>query len=263
MILKNEDIIPIDQLFIKGAIPEKILKKIAEIVSQKTKEINEDVSDYLNINIAQMIDHTMLNPNATIEDIKKLCNEAIQYKFHAVCVNPVYIPICKDLLNDSSIRLCTVISFPLGGNTHATKSFEAKNAELMGVDEVDMVINIGALKDRNIKSLREDISSVIDSTSKKVVKKVILENAYLTMEEKMIGCLIAKDAGADFVKTSTGFGPSGATIEDVTLMRFVVGEDMGVKAAGGIRDYITAIKMLKAGANRIGASSSVKILQSC
>jgi deoxyribose-phosphate aldolase len=153
-----------------------------------------------------------------------------------------------------------VIGFPLGANMTAVKAYEAKSAEDLGADEIDMVINIGALKDGELSFVRDDIAAVVEATSKDVLTKVILENAYLTTEEKIKACLMCKDAGADFVKTSTGFGPSGATAEDVTLMRYAVGSELGVKAAGGIHDTAMALKMMQAGATRIGASASVKIV---
>jgi deoxyribose-phosphate aldolase len=210
--------------------------------------------------VAAMIDHTLLKPNATSREIEQLCAEAMEYGFYSVCINPTHVERCRVLLEGSRVRVCTVIGFPLGANTTDTKSFEAKNAESLGATEIDMVINIGALKDNQLDFVKNDIAAVVNATSRGVITKVILENAYLTTEEKIKGCLMAKAAGADFVKTSTGFGPTGATLEDVALMRHVVGEQIGVKAAGGIRDTEMAAKMLKAGATRIGASASVKIV---
>ncbi|MGA1839314.1 MAG: deoxyribose-phosphate aldolase [bacterium] len=223
-------------------------------------KFNNDIVDYTYLNISSMIDHTLLNADAPKDDIKRLCAEAHQYKFYSVCVNPAYVALCKEQLYGKNIRICTVVGFPLGAHTSAVKAFEAKDAESNGADEIDMVINIGAIKDRNLEYAREDIESVINATSKRIIIKVILENAYLTFEEKILSCLVSKCAGADFVKTSTGFGPSGATIKDVALMRYIVGNKMGVKAAGGIRDRSNTLKMIKAGANRIGTSSSLKII---
>jgi len=210
--------------------------------------------------IAAMIDHTILKPNATAREIEQLCGEALEFGFYSVCINPTHIARCRSILAGSQVKICTVVGFPLGANSTIVKSFEAGSAEEMGADEIDMVINIGALKDNELAFVRDDIAAVVNATSKGVLTKVILENAYLAVEEKIRGCLLCKEAGADFVKTSTGFGPSGATLEDVILMRHVVGQELGVKAAGGIRDTAMAIKMLQAGATRIGASASVKIV---
>ena len=210
--------------------------------------------------VAAMIDHTLLKPNATARELEQLCAEAMEFGFYSVCINPTHVERCRILLDGSRVKVCTVNGFPLGANTTDTKSFEAKNAESLGATEIDMVINIGALKDNQLDFVKNDIAAVVNATSRGIITKVILENAYLSIEEKIKGCLMAKAAGADFVKTSTGFGPTGATLEDVALMRHVVGEQIGVKAAGGIRDTETAVKMLKAGATRIGASASVKIV---
>jgi deoxyribose-phosphate aldolase len=207
-----------------------------------------------------LIDHTLLKPNAVAREIEQLCGEALEYGFYSVCINPTHVARCKAILSGSRVKVCTVIGFPLGANMTAVKAYEATSAEELGADEIDMVINIGALKDGELSFVRDDIAAVVEATSKDVITKVILENAYLTTEEKIKACLMCKDAGADFVKTSTGFGPSGATVEDVTLMRYVVGSELGVKAAGGIRDTAMALKMMQAGATRIGASASVKIV---
>ena len=207
-----------------------------------------------------MIDHTLLKPNATAREVEQLCGEAIEYGFYSVCINPTHIARCRAILAGSRVKVCTVIGFPLGSNTTATKAFEAKDAGCLGAEEIDMVINVGALKDNELSFIKDDIAAVVQATSQNVITKVILENAYLTTEEKIKGCLMCKAAGADFVKTSTGFGASGATLEDVALMRRVVGDELGVKAAGGIRDTAMALKMMQAGATRIGASASVKIV---
>lgn len=210
--------------------------------------------------IAGMIDHTILKPDATSADIEKLCAEAAKFNFYSVCINPTHVSRCARLLEGTNVKVCTVAGFPLGANTTAAKAFEARQAESFGASEIDMVINVGAIKDNALEFVRDDIASVINATSRGVITKVILENAYLNTEQKIKGCLMAKAAGADFVKTSTGFGPSGATVEDVALMRHVVGREIGVKAAGGIKDTETAVKMVRAGASRIGASASVKIV---
>ncbi|MFH1619422.1 MAG: deoxyribose-phosphate aldolase [bacterium] len=206
-----------------------------------------------------MIDHTLLKPNATQEEIGKLCSEAARYCFASVCVNPSYVPLCSRLLQRSGVKVCTVIGFPLGSTTLTVKVIEARDAIANGADEIDMVINVGALKSGNDALVLEDIKAVRQATRGKCLK-VILETAYLTKEEKTRACRMSREAGADFVKTSTGFGPGGATAEDVALMREVVGPSMGVKASGGIRDKAAAEAMIKAGATRIGASASVSIV---
>ncbi|MFN3966211.1 MAG: deoxyribose-phosphate aldolase [Endomicrobiia bacterium] len=206
-----------------------------------------------------MIDHTLLKANATQEEIGKLCEEAKKYGFASVCVNPAYVSLCSQLLKATAIKVCTVVGFPLGATTPTVKAIEARDAIANGADEIDMVINIGALKSGNYQLVLDDIKAVRDATRGKILK-VILETAYLTKEEKIKACLLAKEAGADFVKTSTGFGPSGATVEDIILMRETVGKTMGIKASGGIRTAEDAEKMIKAGATRIGASASVAIV---
>jgi len=216
------------------------------------------------IDIAKYIDHTNLKPYATREDIIKLCDEAIQYGFYAVCVNPYRVKLAKDYLKEkkADVKVASVIGFPLGATPTEIKVAEAKKALEDGADELDMVINIGALKDKDYDYVRNDIAEVVKVAHEKGAKvKVIIETCYLTEEEKVKACELAKEAGADFVKTSTGFGTGGATVEDVRLMRKVVGPEMGVKAAGGIRTYEQALAMIEAGANRIGASSGVKIVE--
>ena len=208
---------------------------------------------------APLIDHTLLKANATQEEIGKLCEEAKKFGFASVCVNPAYVSLCSQLLRGSGVKVCTVIGFPLGATTPTVKALEARDAIANGADEIDMVINIGALKSGNYQLVLDDIKAVREATRGKILK-VILETAYLSREEKIKACELAKQAGADFVKTSTGFGPSGATVEDVRLMREVVGPAMGVKASGGIRSTEDAQKMVAAGATRIGASASVAIV---
>lgn len=210
--------------------------------------------------MASMIDHTVLKPSASREDIEKLCEEARRFRFASVCVNPCYVPLCAQMLRMTSVKVCTVVGFPLGANRSEVKAFETERAISDGAQEVDMVINVGALKSKDHELVESDIRAVVEMCRSIVVSKVIIEAALLTDEEKVIACTLAKAAGADFVKTSTGFGPGGATAHDVALMRGVVGEDMGVKAAGGIRDVETAEEMIAAGASRIGASASVKIV---
>lgn len=214
------------------------------------------------MNIASLIDHTLLKPEATPEQIVQLCTEAREYGFASVCVNPVYVKLAWDLLKGSQVKVCSVVGFPLGATTPEVKAFEARQAIRDGASEIDMVIHIGALKAGDDDLAEADIAAVVDvSHAAGALCKVILETCYLTDDEKIRGCILAKRAGADFVKTSTGFGPRGATVEDVALMRRTVGPDMGVKAAGGIRTLEALRQMVAAGANRIGASASVKIMQ--
>jgi deoxyribose-phosphate aldolase len=212
--------------------------------------------------LAHTIDHTLLKPDATQDQIAQLCFEARKFGFASVCVNPGNVKLCVDLLKGSGVPVCAVIGFPLGATPTDVKVFEAQQALRDGAGELDMVINVGAVKSRDYELVRGDIAAVARAChAGNAILKVIIEAAFLTDEEKVIACQLAKVAGADFVKTSTGFGPSGATPEDVALMRRVVGPSMGVKAAGGIRTYADAQKMIAAGASRIGASASVKIIQ--
>lgn len=214
------------------------------------------------MDIAKYIDHTNLKPYATKEDIIKLCEEAKKYGFYAVCVNPYRVKLAKEQLEGTDIKVASVIGFPLGATPTEVKVFEAKKALEDGADELDMVINIGALKDKDYEYVKNDIAEVVKVAHEKgAVVKVIIETCYLTDEEKEIACKLAMEAGADFVKTSTGFGTGGATVEDVRLMRRIVGDKLGVKAAGGIRTYEQAMAMIEAGANRIGTSSGVKIVE--
>ena len=211
--------------------------------------------------IGKMIDHTLLKADATEDMIKKLCKEAKEHEFAAVCVNPYYVGLANEILKDSEVKVATVIGFPLGANTSEVKAFETENAIKNGADEVDMVINIGALKSKNYDLVREDIKAVVDAAKDKALVKVIIETCLLNEEEKRIACELSKEAGADYVKTSTGFSTGGATVEDVKLMKEIVGENIGVKASGGIRDYEKAKAMVDAGASRIGASASIDIVK--
>jgi len=212
--------------------------------------------------LPHMIDHTLLKPDATQDQIAQLCYEARKYGFASVCVNPTNVGLCTQLLKGSGIPVCTVVGFPLGATSTEVKVFEAQQAIRDGAIEVDMVINVGALKSRDYELVERDVASIARAChAGNAILKVIIEAALLTDEEKVVACQLVKVAGADFVKTSTGFGPGGATLEDVALMRRVVGPTMGVKAAGGIRTYEDAQKMIAAGASRIGASASVKIVQ--
>ena len=214
-----------------------------------------------NVKLTPMIDHTLLKAVATKEQIVKLCEEARQYHFASVCVNPANVSLAAEQLKGSGVKVCTVIGFPLGANTSVVKAFEATDAIANGADEVDMVINVGAMKAGDTELVYNDIKAVRDASAGKLLK-VIIETCYLTDEEKVKACELSKKAGADFVKTSTGFGTGGATAEDVALMRKTVGPDMGVKASGGIRDAEAAAAMVKAGGNRLGCSAGVAIAQS-
>lgn len=211
-------------------------------------------------NIAAMIDHTLLKPEATKHQIEALCQEAKEYKFASVCVNPTWVSTAKELLQGSGVMVCTVIGFPLGATTSETKAFETKNAIDHGAEEVDMVINIGALKDGNDELVENDIRAVVEAAKGKAHTKVIIETSLLSKEEKIRACELSLKAGADFVKTSTGFSTGGAKPEDIALMRKTVGPDMGVKASGGVRSTEDVQKMIEAGATRIGASSSIAII---
>jgi len=212
--------------------------------------------------INALIDHTILKADAVEAEVRQICEEARIFGFAAVCVNPGWIKIVSDVLRGSRVRPCTVAGFPLGATFPETKAFEAEQAIQQGAREVDMVINVGALKDRNYRLIGQEISAVLQVChGGGALLKVIIETACLTADEKIKACEIVRDLGADFVKTSTGFASSGAQVEDVALMRRVVGRAVGVKAAGGIRDWITFQSMVLAGANRIGTSSGVKILQ--
>ncbi|KPN96913.1 deoxyribose-phosphate aldolase [Lysinibacillus sp. ZYM-1] len=211
-------------------------------------------------NFARMIDHTLLKAEATKEQIEKLCAEAKQFNFASVCVNPTWVKHSSELLEGSDVLVCTVIGFPLGANTPAVKAFEVKDAIANGANEVDMVINIGALKDKNYDLVQADIAAVVEAAKGSALVKVIIEACLLTDEEKVKACELAVAAGADYVKTSTGFSTGGATAEDIALMRKTVGPDLGVKASGGVRSLEDMKKMVEAGATRIGASSGVAIM---
>ncbi|HSF15382.1 MAG TPA: deoxyribose-phosphate aldolase [Vicinamibacteria bacterium] len=212
--------------------------------------------------LAALIDHTLLKPDATEEQIRRLCAEAIEHGFVTVCIQPTWVRLAARILQGTNVGVCTVAGFPLGANTADVKAYETRRATFDGASEVDMVINIGALKSRDYRTVEEDIRGVTRSCREaRAASKVIIEAALLTREEKIKACAIAAAAGADFVKTSTGFGPGGATVEDVALMREVVGPKLGVKAAGGVRDLKTAQRMVEAGASRIGASAGVRILR--
>ena len=213
-------------------------------------------------NVAGMIDHTLLKPDATRREIEVLCEEAARFEFATVCINPAWVALAARMLRGSRVKVCSVVGFPLGATTSDTKHFETRRAIFDGACEIDMVINVGALKSGDLRHVERDIEAVTSPCREAgAVSKVIIEAALLTDEEKITACTIAKAAGADFVKTSTGFGPGGATAHDVALMRRVVGQEMGVKAAGGVKDLDALNAMVAAGATRIGASAGVRIIQ--
>jgi len=212
--------------------------------------------------VAAMIDHTLLKPDATRHDIEELCREAAQFRFATVCVNPVWVAVAARLLVGSPVGVCSVVGFPLGATTADVKGYETRRAIFDGAREIDMVINVGALKSNDLRTVERDIEAVAGPCRDcGIVSKVIIEAALLSDDEKITACTLAKAAGADYVKTSTGFGPGGATAADVALMRRVVGAEMGVKAAGGVRDLDGLRAMVAAGATRVGASAGVKIVQ--
>jgi deoxyribose-phosphate aldolase len=237
--------------------------KIQEVVDAGASRLtstlgNVDVGEQ----IAEMIDHTLLKPDASQDQIAQLCYEARKYGFAAVCVNPSYVKLCAQLLQGTAVHVCTVVGFPLGATPPEVKAYETQQSIDDGATEVDMVINIGALKSKDYALVERDIATVARTChAGGAILKVIIEAALLTDEQKVIACQLAKAAGADYVKTSTGFGPGGATVQDVALMRHSVGPEMGVKAAGGIKDYQDAQAMVAAGATRIGASAGIKIVQ--
>jgi deoxyribose-phosphate aldolase len=212
--------------------------------------------------IAGLIDHTLLRADATREDLEQLCREAAEFGFATVCVNPTWVTLCASRLRTTAVGVCTVVGFPLGATTADVKGYETRRAIFDGAREIDMVINIGALKSGDLVAVARDIEAVTQPCQDcGIISKVIIEAAFLTDEEKVTACVLAKAAGAQFVKTSSGFGPGGATVADVALMRRVVGADMGVKAAGGVRDLASLTALVAAGATRVGASAGVQIVQ--
>lgn len=210
--------------------------------------------------IASYIDHTLLKPTASQLEIKELCAEAVEYQFASVCINPVHVPAAATYVAGSNVKVCTVVGFPLGATSTLSKVAETRDAVAGGAQEIDMVINVGALLERDYYRVYSDIKAVRDAAPRQVLK-VILETGFLSKEQIVRGCILTKMAGADFVKTSTGFGPGGATVEDISLMREVVGLEFGVKASGGVRDLETSMAMIKAGASRIGASAGIAIVE--
>ena len=240
------------------ATPEKLRSVVANGADRVS--FHGDAED-VPLDLAKYIDHTLLKPDATIEEIDTMCAEAVEYGFASVCINPTWVKRTAENLRGSDVKTCTVIGFPLGANTTEIKAMEARKALRDGAREVDMVINVGALKSGELELVRKDIEKVVDASHESgAITKVILETALLTDEEKVIASALAKAAKADFVKTSTGFGGGGATVYDVALMRETVGPDMGVKASGGVRTLEDAEDMIAAGATRIGASAGVEIV---
>jgi len=212
--------------------------------------------------LARMIDYTLLDPSATRDQVERLCEEAKSYGVYAVCVNPTWVSLAVSTLRGTEVKVCSTVGFPLGASLTAVKAFEAETAVGLGAAEVDMVMNLGALKSQDLAFVREDIEQVVKACKKAPVK-VIIETGFLNDQEKVQACKLAQEAGAAFVKTSTGFGSGGATVTDVMLMRKTVGNRLGVKAAGGIRTFRDCVAMIEAGANRIGTSSAIQILKEC
>jgi len=221
---------------------------------------NEMAMSLAKKDIAQLIDHTALRPDTTGVQIEILCEEAREYHFYSVCINPYFIPLAKSFLINSGVKICTVVGFPLGASLTSAKEYEAGESAKEGAEEIDMVLNISALKDKDYQKVRKDISAVVKAV-KGLTCKVILETSLLSDREKEVACKIAGESGAHFVKTSTGFEKGGATVEDIKLMRRAICNNMGIKAAGGISDYQTALKMIEAGATRIGASKGIEIVK--
>ena len=247
----------------EGICVDTCFNKVGEVVSAGASRITSQLGNIPeDPDIASLIDHTLLKPDATADQIAQLCYEARKYKFASVCVNPTHVKLCAELLQGTQVKVCTVIGFPLGASSPEVKSFEAQTAIKDGATEIDMVLNIGALKAGDLTLAAQDIHEVVQVGHQAgAIVKVIIETSLLNDEEKVTACLLAKEAGADFVKTSTGFSGGGATVDDVNLMRRVVGPEMGVKASGGVRDFEDAQNMVKAGATRLGASAGVKIVQ--
>jgi len=248
---------------VNGMCATTCFNKLGQVISAGAERITTTVGAIPpDLSLAGMIDHTLLKPDATPDKITQLCMEARMYNFASVCVNPSYVKLCSDLLKGSNVKVCCVIGFPLGATLPEIKVLETKMCIENGATEVDMVINIGALKARDAALVARDIRGVVTTAhAAGALVKVIIETCLLTDEEKVLACLLAKEAGADFVKTSTGFSTGGATVHDIELMRKTVGPEMGVKASGGIHSFEDAESMIKAGATRIGASAGVKIIQ--
>jgi len=247
----------------EGICVDTCFNKVGEVVSAGASRLTSQLGNIPeDPDIAGMIDHTLLKPDATADQIAQLCYEARKFEFASVCINPTHVKLCAELLQGTKVKVCTVIGFPLGASSPDVKAFEAQTALKDGATEIDMVINIGALKAGDLTLVARDINEVVKvGHGEGAIVKVIIETALLNDEEKITACLLSKEAGADFVKTSTGFSGGGATVEDISLMRKVVGSEMGVKASGGVRDFEAAQNMVKAGATRLGASAGVKIVK--
>lgn len=243
--------------------PPSVQTPAGAVAGTSPGEPNDAVVDIPIIpsDVAKYIDHTLLKPEATAEQIDALCAEAKEHTFYSVCVNTSWVRRCARNLQGTPVKVCAVVGFPLGAMSGRSKNFETRHAIEDGAREIDMVINVGALKSRDFKAVEEDIKWVRRACTRNVILKVIIETALLSDDEKVLVCQIAKNAGADFVKTSTGFSHHGATVADVRLMRRTVGPKMGVKAAGGVRSFADAVDMIKAGATRLGTSSGVKIVR--
>ena len=245
-----------------GVCVKTCFDRVGQVISAGAERVSSTLGGIPNDpSVAKLIDHTLLKPDATPDQVAQLCYEARTYGFASVCVNPSYVKLCADLLKGTDVKVCTVIGFPLGASAADVKAFETETALRDGATEIDMVINIGALKGRDFTVVARDIAGVVRlAHAAGALVKVIIETSLLTEEEKITACLLAKEAGANYVKTSTGFSGGGATVADVALMRRVVGPEMGVKASGGVRDYADAKSLVDAGATRIGASAGVKII---
>lgn len=246
-----------------GICVDTCFNRVGEVVSAGASRLTSQLGNIPeDPDIAGMIDHTLLKPDATADQIAQLCFEARKYHFASVCINPTHVKLCAELLQGTDVKVCTVIGFPLGASAPEVKAFEAQTALNDGATEIDMVINIGAVKAGDLTLVAGDIHEVVKvGHAAGAIVKVIIETSLLNNEEKVTACLLSKEAGADFVKTSTGFSGGGATVEDINLMRRVVGPNMGVKASGGVRDFEGARDLVKAGATRLGASAGVKIVQ--
>lgn len=247
----------------EGICVDTCFNRVGEVISAGASRLTSQLGAFPDDpDLASMIDHTLLKPDATADQIAQLCYEARKFHFASVCVNPTHVKLCAELLQGTQVKVCTVIGFPLGASAPEVKAFEAQTAIKDGATEIDMVINIGAVKAGDLTLVARDIHEVVKvGHGAGAIVKVIIETALLNEEEKVTACLLSKEAGADFVKTSTGFSGGGATVEDINLMRRVVGPEMGVKASGGVRDFEDAQNMVNAGATRLGASAGVKIVQ--
>ncbi len=256
----------IDELVCPGCnqnCAERCAIKTRKVVEAGAARISAGAEvQQIDADIARLIDHTLLKPDASRDELRKLCQEAVRFGFASVCINPCYVSLAAELVRGSNVKVCTVVGFPLGATLPQVKIYETEEVIKLGAQEIDMVINVGALKSKQDDVVESDIRGVVEASHRGGgICKVIIEAALLTIEEKVRASMASKNAGADFVKTSTGFGPGGATAEDVALMRAVVGGEIGVKAAGGVRTLEDFKKMVAAGATRIGASASVKILE--